>query len=149
MLAQVLDISGEPVNRIGLVVDHSDAAVSLVQGVSSDHVVSVVLLPGALLVSGLVVGHSVLVGVGDVALLRRVVVVLGDVVVMVHVDVLLDGGQAVGELLHQQHLLDGEDGSGHTEQAQDEGDLRERNERERIFVSFCLKTKLFSLVRLP
>lgn len=120
MLSQVLNIGRESVDGIGLVVDHTDAAVSLVHCVSADDVVTVVLLPGALVVSGAVVLHSVLVRVGNVALLRGVV--LG-VVVVVHVDMFLEGGQSVDELLGEQHLLDGEQSSGHAEQAEDKGDL--------------------------
>lgn len=128
MLSDVLHIGLETVDGIGLVVDHPDAAVRLVQRVSSDHVVSVVLLPGTLVVSGAVVLHSVLVRVRDVALLCRVVLLSGGgqrMVVMVHVDVFLDRGQTVGQLLDEQHLLDGEEGGGHAQHAQHKGDLKE------------------------
>lgn len=124
MFSNVLHIGGESVNGIGLVVDHPDAAVRLVQRVSSNDIVSVVLLPGRLVVSGAVVLHSVLVGVGDVTLLGRMVLRGGRMVmVMVHVDVLLKGRQAADELLGEQDFLDREEGSGHAEQAQDKGDL--------------------------
>lgn len=132
MLSDVLDISLESVDGIGLVVDDTNAAVSLVQRVSSDHIVSVVLLPGALVVSGAVVLHSVLVGVGSVALLCRVISLgllhggVHVVVVVVQVDVLLDRGQRVRQFLHQEHFLDGEEGSGHADNAKDEGDLERK-----------------------
>lgn len=125
MLSHVLHVRLESMNRIGLVVDHSEAAISFAHRVSADDIVSIVLLPGALVVSGAMVLHSVFVCVGNVALLRRVmrVVVLGRVVV--HVDVLFDRGQGVRELLHEQDLLQREEGGGHAcKQADDEGDLQ-------------------------
>lgn len=149
MLSDVLDISLESVDGIGLVVDHTNAAVSLVQRVSSDHIVSVVFLPGALVVSGAVVLDSVFVGVGSVALLCRVISLgllhwsVHMVVVMVQVDVLLDRGQRVRQFLHQEDFLDGEEGSGHADNAKDEGDLKRKGIRWDLkWMHFCL-VKIF------
>lgn len=73
MFAHVLHIGLEPMNRVGLVIDNSQAAVSLSHRVTTDDIVSIVLLPGALVVTGAMVLNSVFVRVGNVALLRRVV----------------------------------------------------------------------------
>lgn len=70
MFADVLNVGRETVDRIRLVVDHTDAAVGLVQRVSTDDIVAVVLLPGALVVARVMVLHSVFVGVGDFLLVE-------------------------------------------------------------------------------
>lgn len=62
----MFDVGLEAVFLVGLVLNDAHCAVGIVQCVSAFNVVALLLLPGTLVVAGLVVFYSIFVGVGCV-----------------------------------------------------------------------------------